>query len=89
MARPKFGEAGHVGESGADYGARIRKWNADQAGGRQVKPGLKPADETVPSAGAEPTQRPGESVGAFKQRKDRWTAKREGTRRSLVAKRRK
>lgn len=75
MARPKFGEKGHEGESMAAYSARVRAWNKAKTGEERSERGKKPADETVeeglPPAAA-PVRGSNETQADFHERYRRW-----------------
>jgi len=89
MARPKFGEKGHEGESMGAYGKRIRAYNNPKTGEERSERGQKPAEgPTVregPPPAAAPTRGPNETQTDFHARYRRWQ-KREGTRRALKTK---
>lgn len=82
MARPKFGEKGHEGESMAAYSARVRAWNKAKPGGtgeERSERGKKEAEGgTVregPPPAAAPVRGPNEAQADWHARYRRWQSR--------------
>ena len=76
MARPKFGEKGHEGESMSAYGARVRAYNKAKTGEQRSERGQKPAEGATvregPPPAAAPKRGPNENQADFHARYRRW-----------------